>query len=87
MAERARTGYTEVTPLHEYEESFEIRIENQSERATEVRVVEHLYRWPDYEIVRADTEYNETGPQTIEFRPLVKPGGKRSVHYTVRYSW
>ena len=85
--ERERTGYSEVTPLHEYEESFEIRLANHSEESVEIRVVEHLYRWPEYEIVRADTEYRETGAQTIEFLPRLKPGGKRSVHYTVRYRW
>ncbi|MBN1269131.1 MAG: hypothetical protein JXB04_06045 [Kiritimatiellae bacterium] len=85
--ERERTGYTEVVPLHQYEETFEIRIENESSEDAEIRVVEHLYRWHDYEIVKADTEYQETGPQTIEFRPALKAGGKRSVHYTVRYTW
>jgi len=84
---REQTGYVEVTPMHQYEESFEIRLMNHSEDEVEIRVVEHLYRWPEYEIVRADSEFTETGPQTIEFRPLVKPGGKRSIHYTVRYSW
>lgn len=85
--ERERTGYSEVVPLHEYEESFEIRLENDSTEEIEVRVIEHLYRWHQYEIVKADTDYKATGPQTIEFRPVLKPGGKRSVHYTVRYRW
>ncbi|NCC52517.1 MAG: hypothetical protein EOM20_15045 [Spartobacteria bacterium] len=85
--ERERTGYAEIIPLHEYEESFEIRLENDSSRDVEIRVVEHLYRWHDFEIVRADTQYTQTGPQTIEFRPRLKAGGKRSVHYTVRYRW
>lgn len=87
LGERERTGYSEVTPLHEYEESFEIRIENNSSEEIEIRVVEHLYRWNQYEIVKADTDYKATGPQTIEFRPVLKPGGKRAVHYTVRYRW
>ena len=85
--ERERTGYSEVTPLHEYEESFEIRLENNSAEEIEIRVVEHLYRWNQFEIVKADTDYKATGPQTIEFRPVLKPGGKRTVHYTVRYRW
>ncbi len=85
--ERERTGYIEVTPLHEYEESFHIRLENNSDETVEIRVVEHLYRWHEFEIVRADTEYEITGPQTIEFRPTLRPGGRRSIHYTVRYSW
>ena len=85
--EREQTGYAEVTPLHDYEESFEIRLENHTDESAEIRVVEHLYRWPEYEIVKADLEYVETEKQTIEFRPVLKPGGSRTIHYTVRYSW
>ncbi len=85
--ERKRTHYREVTPLKEYEESFEIRLENTSDRDVTIRVVEHLYRWPDFEIVKADTPYQETGDQRIEFRPVLKAGGTRSIHYTVRYRW
>lgn len=85
--ERERTGYSEVRPLHEYEESFEIRLSNDSDRTVTIRVVEHLYRWPEFEIVKADTEYQATGPQTIEFEPELKPGGRKAIHYTVRYRW
>lgn len=85
--ERERTGYSEITPLHEYEETFEIRLDNSSAEDVEVRVVEHLYRWEKFEIMKADTEYVAAGPQAIEFRPVVKAGGKRSVHYSVRYRW
>lgn len=85
--ERERTGYSEVRPLHEYEESFEIRLSNDSDQAATIRVVEHLYRWSEFEIVKADAEYQATGPQTIEFQPELKPGGRKAIHYTVRYRW
>lgn len=85
--ERERTGYTEVVPLREYEETFEIRLENASAEDADVRVVEHLYRWHQFEIVKADTEYVKTGDRTIEFRPVIKRGGRKSIHYTVRYRW
>lgn len=85
--ERERTGYVEVTPMRVYEESFRITLENNSEDTAEIRVVEHLYRWHDFEIVRADAEYELVGEQTIEFRPELRPGGRRTIHYTVRYSW
>lgn len=87
IGERRRISYTEVVPLHVFEESFEIELTNQTADDQEVRVVEHLYRWHDYEIVRADTEYQEIAPQIIEFRPVVKSGGQRTVRYTVRYRW
>lgn len=85
--ERERTSYTEITPLRVYEETFQITLENNTDEAAEIRVVEHLYRWHEYEIVRADAEYEEPAEQTIEFRPTLKPGGRRTIHYTVRYSW
>lgn len=85
--ERERTGFTEIRPFHEYEESFEIRLSNDSDQAATLRVVEHLYRWNEFEIVKADAEYSKTGPQTIEFRVDLKPGGRRTIHYTVRYRW
>ena len=87
VGERERTAFTEVKPLHEYEETFEIRLTNLGDEAAQVRVVEHLYRGSEFEILRADAEYKKTGPQTIEFRPDLKPGGRRSLHYTVRYRW
>ncbi len=85
--ERERTGFTEVRPQHEYLETFEIRLSNFTEESAQVRVVEHLYRGTEYEIVKADAEYISPAPQVIEFRADLKPGGKRSLHYTVRYRW
>ncbi len=85
--ERERVGYTEITPMRVYEESFQITLENHTEDTAEIRVVEHLYRWHDFEIVRADAEYEQVNEQTIEFRTSLRPGGRRTIHYTVRYSW
>jgi hypothetical protein len=87
MGERERTGYVEVKPHHVYEESFEIRLMNSSDAVAEIRVVEHLYRWPEFEIVRADADFTTLEPQTIEFPVTLNPGARRSIHYTVRYSW
>jgi hypothetical protein len=85
--ERERTGYMEISPAHEYDESFEIRLKNDGDRTETVHVVEHLYRGADFEITKADTEYKKTGPQIIEFSPDVKPGVQRSIRYTVHYRW
>lgn len=85
--ERERTGYDEIKPHHIYEESFQIRLMNTSDEKAEVRVVEHMYRWSDFEITRADAEYTRTGPQSIEFRMELEPAARKSVAYTVRYTW
>lgn len=85
--ERERTGYSEIRPMHEYEETFEIRLANDSADTANVRVVEHLYRGADFDIVKADMEYRKNGTQAIESDVEVKPGAQRSIHYTVRYRW
>ncbi len=85
--ERERLSYSEVRPLQEYDETFSIQLKNDTDEAVEIRVVEHLYRWPTFEILRADTDFTQTAPQTIEFRPTIPAGGTRQISYTVRYRW
>lgn len=87
QGKRERVGYREITPLHEYEESFAIRLTNHTDREVLIRVIEHLYRWHEYRIVKTDTEYIESEPQTVVFEPVLKPGAEKTIHYTVRYSW
>ncbi len=85
--ERERTRYEEIRPHHVYEESFQIRLSNDTEERTEIRVVEHLYRWSEFEITRTDTEFYRLTPTTIGFRVELEPGARKDVNYTVRYSW
>lgn len=85
--ERERTRYEEIRPHRVYEESFQIRLSNDTAEKTEVRVVEHLYRWSEFEITRTDTEFSRASPSTIEFRVSLDPGARKDVNYTVRYTW
>lgn len=70
------------------EETFEIKIRNRKENeAVEIRVVEHLYRWSNWEIRENSDTYLKTDAQTIEFRIPLKPGEERVVKYAAHYSW
>lgn len=70
------------------EESFRIVIRNHKESDEEVRVVEHLYRWSDWEIVKTNDEnFSKLDAQTIEWRVPVEAGGEAEITYTVRYSF
>ncbi|MDD2237918.1 MAG: hypothetical protein PHG65_12000 [Kiritimatiellae bacterium] len=84
---RERVGYSEVVPLHEYEETFEIQLKNGQSEDVVILVVEHLYRWSNFDIVKSDSEYERRGEDVIVFKPLVKAGGSRTLRYTVRYRW
>ncbi len=68
-------------------ETFEIKLRNRKKEAVEIRVVEHLYRWNNWNITAKSDEFKKTDAQTIEFRVPVKPDEEKIITYTVHYSW
>ena len=68
-------------------ETFEIKLRNRKKEAVEIRVVEHLYRWNNWNITVKSDEFKKTDAQTIEFRVPVKPDEEKAITYTVHYSW
>jgi hypothetical protein len=69
------------------DESFAIKLRNHKKEAVEIRVVEHLYRWPTWEITEKSSPFTKTDAQTIEFRVEVKSDAEETVTYTAHYSW
>jgi hypothetical protein len=67
------------------DETFEITLRNHKEETVEVRVVEHLYRWVNWQITQKSAPFEKTDAQTIEFRLKLKPGGEQKASYTVHY--
>jgi hypothetical protein len=53
----------------------------------EIRVVEHLFRWTNWDITEKSDPFTKTNAQTIEFRIPVKADEEKTIHYTVHYSW
>ena len=68
-------------------ESFEIHVRNHKKEAVEVRVVEHLYRWNNWEVISESEKHLKTDAQTMEYRVTLPPDGEKTVTYTVRYTW
>ena len=85
--ERVRTDFREFRNQRMADESFQINLNNHKNQAVEVRVVEHLYRWTNWQITSNSDPFNKTDSSTIEFRVKLQPDEKKSVNYTVRYSW
>lgn len=74
------------------EESFELTLENRREEAVELRVLENLYRWREWEIVEARLDGRPARPEkvdagTVAWRVRVPAGGERTLDYTVRYTF
>jgi hypothetical protein len=88
VGERRRTDYTIDTSHDWLDEAFEIKIRNRKENDTvEFRVVEHLYRWINWNIVEKSHDFEKTDSQTIEFRVQVPPGEEKVITYKVHYTW
>ncbi|MBM4286393.1 MAG: hypothetical protein FJ128_14290 [Deltaproteobacteria bacterium] len=87
VGERRQTDFRLDKSKRWASESFEIKVRNHKKEAVEVRVVEHLYRWIQWDIPQKSMEFHKTDARTVEFRPTVAPGGEAVITYTVHYSW
>jgi hypothetical protein len=87
VGERRRTDYKIDTSRQWLDETFEIKLRNRKKEPVEVRVVERLYRWTNWEITAKSDTFLKTDSQSIEFRIPVKPDEERTVTYTVHYTW
>ena len=87
VGERRQTNFHVDTGDKWMDETFEIKLRNRKKEPVEIRVVEHLYRWSNWDLKQKSDEFKKTDAQTIEFRVPVKPDEERTVTYTVHYSW
>ena len=86
--ERKRMNFRTDRGNRWVDESFEIKVRNRKEHeAVEIRVVEHLYRWSNWEIREPSRPFAKTDAQTIEFRVALQPGEEQTLTYSVHYSW
>ncbi len=87
VGERVQTDFRVDYDEDWMEESYEITLRNHKDEDIEVRVVEHMFRWSEWQILETSHEYEKLDAQTIEFRVPVEANGEIVVSYTVRYEW
>jgi hypothetical protein len=68
-----------------YDESIEASVHNHKKETVEVRIVEHLYRWTDWEILEKSAAFEKLDAQTIEFKVQLSPEEEKKISYKVRY--
>jgi hypothetical protein len=85
--ERSRTEYRSDYNARWIDESFEIKVRNHKTALAEVRIVEHLYRWTSWDIVKNSDPFKKVDSQTVEFVVQVPPDGEKVITYKVHYSW
>ena len=86
VGERRQTDFQQLG-RDVIEESFEIVVRNHKDQDVEVRVVEHLFRWSEWEIVQESAEHTKLDQGTVEWRLEVPANGEATVTYTVRYEF
>jgi len=87
VGERKATNFRIDTGEKWIDETFEIKLRNHKKEPVEIRVVEHLYRWSNWDITAKSNAFVKKDAQTIEFRAQVQPDEEKTITYTVHYSW
>ena len=85
--ERHRTNYKIDTNARWVDESFEIKVRNHKSTAVEVRIVEHLYRWRNWDISKNSDPFAKLDSQTVAFTARIPADGEKTLDYQVHYSW
>ncbi len=68
-------------------ETFAITLNNAKRSPANVRVIEALPRWSDWEIVSSSLPAKKKDARHAEFQVPVAAGGETLLTYTVRYRW
>ncbi len=87
VGERQRMDYQLDNRNAQAVESFTITLRNHKKEPVEIRVVEHLYRWSNWQIAEKSDEYTKKDAQTIEFRVTVQPEVDKVITYKAQYNW
>ncbi|MEO8552662.1 MAG: hypothetical protein ABI678_21945 [Kofleriaceae bacterium] len=72
---------------HTIKEKIELKVENKSKKEVVVVAREFLWRWPMFRLEDESQKGIHAGAQIQEYRLSLPAGGKKSVTYTVIYSW
>jgi len=85
--ERRQTDFRTDNAQKWMDETFALKLRNRKKESVSIRVVEHLYRWSNWQILEGSDAFKKTDAQTIEFRVTVRPDEEKVVTYKVHYSW
>ena len=85
--ERRRTDFKSDNRGQKLDETFEIKVRNHKKEAVDVRVVEHLYRWTNWDVPVHSDSFKKTDSKTIEFPVTIAPDEEKIITYTAHYTW
>lgn len=83
VGERKRIDFQQVGNTEE--ETIEVSLRNHKEEDIEVIVIEHLWRYMNWEVKYKTHDFNKKDAQTIEFKINVPKNQEVKISYTVKY--
>ena len=87
VGERKALACTYDERTHTVIEKLEVKVENKSKREAQIVIREFAWRWPVWRLDSEDAKSTRAGAQTLEYRAAVPPSGKKTVTYSVIYTW
>lgn len=85
--ERVQTDFKVDTRAHWMEETIRITVSNAKDKPQKVIIRENLYRWVNWQITKASDDYRKIDSRTVHMEVVVPADGKKTVEYTVKYTW
>lgn len=87
VGERKQSAFYRHPSRDLIRETVEIELRNRGEAAVTIQVIEHLYRWANWEIQSSSHAFEKTDAQTVDFPVVVASGATETVTYMVEYTW
>ena len=87
VGERAQKDFKSFAGGRIVEETVEVKVRNHKDEKATVQVYEHPWRWSQWEIISANSEWAKVDQSTLKFPVSIPANGEKVVRYTIRYTW
>lgn len=87
VGERVQTDFRAQYNARWMEESIKITLRNHKDEPVKVIIKESMFRWVNWEILRASHEWEKHDARTIHVPVTVPARGEVVFTYTVKYTW
>ena len=82
LGERNRLRFRVRQDRNRLEQEIEIKLRNRQKETVQIRVVEHLNRWADWEVDGDTQKFRKLDAQTVDFRVSLKTMEEKSIRNT-----
>ena len=87
VGEKKQTNFVEKWDGRYVDESFEVTLRNHKTEPVEIRVIDHTYRYSNWQIKNNSDKFEKLDSATVQFTVPLKPDEERKIKYTVHYWW